>query len=94
MSTSAMIASTSTCGRRMSSLSMMVITACMMRGGAVMTSALLAGSAHTMALRSATACAEVPPPVIGPWMPAAPATACTMPVICSLSLGAIFSASA
>ena len=72
----------------------MSITMRMMRGGAVMTSALFCGSAQTMALRSATACAEVPPPVIGPCTPAAPATAWTMPVICSLSLGAIFSASA
>ena len=54
-STAAMIASTSTCGRRMSSLSMMSITARMIFGGAVITRALLVGSAHTMAPFSASA---------------------------------------
>ena len=60
-STSTMIASTSTCGRRMSSLSMMSMTARMIFGGAVMTSALLVGSAQTMALFSACCCGEPPP---------------------------------
>ena len=86
-STSAMIASTSTCGRRMSSLSMMSMTACMILGGAVITSALLVGSAHTMAFFSACASGEAWPPGAP-----APAAAWVMPVICSLSFGAIFSA--
>jgi len=68
-STSAMIASTSTCGRRISSLSTMSITARMIFGGAVITRALLVGSAHTMAPFSARAwgepCAPAPPPAPG-----------------------------
>ena len=91
-STSAMIASTSTCGRRMSSLSTISMTARMSLGGAVTTRALLAGSAHTIAFFSAWAAAEPPPPAPAPGAP--PPAAWAMPVICSLSFGAIFSASA
>ena len=53
----------------------------------MITSALLVGSAHTMALFSAAVAALAAAPA-----PAAPAAACAMPVICSLSFGASFSA--
>ena len=87
-STSAMMASTSTCGRRMSSLSTISMIARISFGGAVTTRALLVGSAHTMAPFSACACTAL---AAAPW-PVAPAAAAAMPVICSLSFGAIFSA--
>ena len=45
-----MIASTSTCGRRMSSLSMTAISERMIFGGAVMTSALVCLSAQIVML--------------------------------------------
>ena len=72
----------------MSSLSMMLMMERMIFGGAVMTSALLVGSAQISAFFSACACGVACPPA------PPPGAACAMPVICSLSLGAIFSASA
>ena len=83
-STSTMIASTSTCGWRMSSLSMTAISARMILGGAVMTSALFAGSAQIMAFFSACASGEAAAPAAPP---ALPPVAAAMPVICSLSFG-------
>ena len=71
---------------------MMSITARMIFGGAVITSALLVGSAHTMAFFSACALGE--PPAAPPAPAAPPPVVWAMPVICSLSFGAIFSASA
>ena len=52
-----MIASTSTCMRRMSSLSMIAMIARMVFGGAVMTSALVSGSAQIIVPFSACAAA-------------------------------------
>ena len=53
--TSTMIASTSTCVRRMSSLSMIAMSERMILAGAVMTSALVSGSAQIVVERSALA---------------------------------------
>ena len=89
--TSAMIASTSTCGRRMSSLSMMLMIERMIFGGAVMISALVGGSAQIVAFFSALRLRTLPPLRAAP--PRLPRLR-RCPVICSLSFGAIFSASA
>ena len=82
--TSTMIASTMTCARRISSLSITAIKEFMVLAGAVITSALVSGSAQMMVLRSALA------DVVDPAAGAPAATPCT----CSLSFAAIFSASA
>ena len=81
--TSTMIASTSTCARRMSSLSMTAISERMIFGGAVMTSALVSGSAQIVVERSALA--ATPPPPRRP-RPARRAVMATVALICSLSL--------
>ena len=85
--TSTRIASTSTCRRRMSSLSTTPMIERMIFGGAVTTSALVCLSAQIVVLRSAAACGP-------PCAPGAPGAACVMPVTCSFSLPAICSASA
>ena len=81
MRTSTMMASTSTCARRISKRSTMVISMRMVLGGAVTTMALVCGSAQMLVALSAVGAA-----------PAAPAVLAVTPVNCSLSLGAIFSA--
>ena len=58
-------------------------------GGAVITSALLAGSAQIMRILVSCAAGVAPPPA-----PPAPAAAAATPDSCSLSFGASFSASA
>ena len=82
--TSTMIASTMTCARRMSSLSTIAISEFMVLAGAVMTSALVSGSAQMV----------VGPPEAPAAAPAAPAAGAPPAESCSLSLAAIFSASA
>ena len=83
--TSTMIASTITCARRMSRRSTIDIRAFICLAGAVTTSALVPGSAQMVVPRSA------PVPALAP---AAPGVVPPVAPICSLSLAAIFSASA
>ena len=90
--TSTMMASTSTCARRMSSFSITDNSDFITLAGAVITRALVSGSAQMVVDRSALA-ATPPPPG---WAPpaGAPPVMATVALICSLSLVAIFSASA
>ena len=92
--TSTMMASTSTCPRRMSSLSTTAIRERMTLAGAVITSALVSGSAQMVVERSALAATPPPPPPAHRRPAGAPPVIATVALICSLSLVAIFSASA
>jgi len=85
--TSAMIASTSTCMRRMSILSMIALIWRICFGAAVMTRAFVSGSAQIIVPLSAWAEGVLAAPGV-------PGVACAWPVTCSFSFGASFSASA
>ena len=88
-STSTMMASTRTCARRISSLSTTPIKFRIVLGVAVITSAFVWGSAQMIVPFSSLAACPCAPPA-----PAVVVAAWATPVTCSLSLAAIFSASA